>query len=168
MVISLQTLFVKTLMRLNPPWAILMIISGVLLIITILTPRVFQLRIEEGGSPRVYPIPDVYTFNDVIVVCLLSISFGYSMFRAIVVEEKHPLLGRLGVSELLRLLKPDELKIYETIRSSGVILQSELIEKTGFSTTKVSQALSLLEAYGLIEKKKKGRENVLRVVEEKS
>lgn len=88
------------------------------------------------------------------------------MFRTITSEEKHPLLRRLGVSEFLRLLKPDELKIYETIKNSGVILQSELIEKTGFSTTKVSQALSLLEAYGLIEKKKKGRENVLRVVKE--
>ncbi|MEM1557210.1 MAG: winged helix DNA-binding protein [Thermoproteota archaeon] len=155
-------------MRLNPSWVILMIVSGVLLTVTILTPRIFELRIEESGSPKVYPIPNIYTFNDIIVVCLLSITFGYSMFRAITIEEKHPLLRRLGISELLRLLKPDEIKIYETIRNSGVILQSELIEKTGFSTTKVSQALSLLEAYGLIEKKKKGRENVLRVVREKS
>ncbi|MBO3769075.1 MAG: hypothetical protein QXS51_02495 [Thermoproteota archaeon] len=152
-------------MRLNPPWAILMIISGILLIVIVLTPRIFELKIEESGSPKVYPIPNVYTFNDIIVVCLLSITFGYSMFRAIVIEEKTP-LGRLGVSELLRLLKPDELKIYETIKNSGVILQSELIEKTGFSTAKVSQVLNLLEAYGLIEKKKKGRENVLRVVRE--
>lgn len=155
-------------MRLNLPWAILMLISGVLLIFMIATPRVFQLVIEEGGGPKVYPIPNIYTFYDVIIVCFLSISFGYSMFRAIVIEEKRPLLGRLGVSELLRLLKPDELKIYETIRNSGVILQSELIEKTGFSTAKVSQALNLLEAYGLIEKKKKGRENILRIVKEKS
>lgn len=155
-------------MRLNPSWVILMIVSGVLLTVTILTPRIFELRIEESGSPKVYPIPNIYTFSDIIVVCLLSITFGYSMFRAITIEEKHPLLRRLGISELLRLLKPDEIKIYETIRNSGVILQSELIEKTGFSTTKVSQALSLLEAYGLIEKKKKGRENVLRVVREKS
>lgn len=157
-------LFIK-LMRLNPPWAILMIVSGILLIVTILTPRIFELKIEESGGPKVYPIPNIYTFNDIIVVCLLSITFGYSMFRAIVIEEKTP-LGRLGVSELLRLLKPDELKIYETIKNSGVILQSELIEKTGFSTAKVSQVLNLLEAYGLIEKKKKGRENVLRIVKE--
>ncbi|MEM3713139.1 MAG: winged helix-turn-helix transcriptional regulator [Thermoproteota archaeon] len=155
-------------MRLNTPWATLTLISGILLIFTISTPRIFQLVIEEGGSPKVYPIPNVYTFYDVIIVCLLSISFGYSMFRTIVLEEKHPLLRRLGISELLRLLKPDELKIYETIKNSGVILQSELIEKTGFSTAKVSQALNLLEAYGLIEKKKKGRENILRVVVEKS
>ncbi|MEM2488201.1 MAG: hypothetical protein QXR44_06370 [Thermoproteota archaeon] len=152
-------------MRLNPPWAILMIISGILLIVIILTPRIFELKIEESGSLKVYPIPNIYTFSDIIVVCLLSITFGYSMFKAIIVEEKIP-LGRLGVSELLRLLKPDELKIYETIKNSGVILQSELIEKTGFSTAKVSQVLNLLEAYGLIEKKKKGRENVLRVVRE--
>jgi len=155
-------------MKLNPPWVVLMIISGVLLIVTISTPRIFQIQVEEGGNTRIYPIPNVYTLQDVMVICLLSISFGYSLFRAIMVEEKHPLLGRLRVSELVKLLKPDEFKIYETIKNSGVILQSELIEKTGFSTTKVSQALNLLEAYGLIEKKKKGRENILRVVKEKA
>ncbi|MDW8033772.1 MAG: winged helix-turn-helix transcriptional regulator [Nitrososphaerota archaeon] len=155
-------------MKLNPAWTVLMLISGLILIFTISTPRIFQIVMEEGGSPKVYPIPNVYTFYDMIVVCLLSITFGYSLFRAIILEEKHTLLRRLGISELLRLLKPDELKIYETIRNSGVILQSELIEKTGFSTAKVSQALNLLEAYGLIEKKKKGRENVLRIIKEKS
>jgi uncharacterized membrane protein len=168
MVISLQMPLIKTLMRLNLAWAILTMISGLLLIVAISTPRVFELRIEESGNPRVFPIPNVYTLNDIIIVCLLSMTFSYSLFRAVLVEERPSFLRHFKASELLRLLRPDELKIYETIRDSGVILQSELIEKTGFSTTKVSQVLGLLEAYGLIEKKKKGRENVLRVVKEKS
>lgn len=153
-------------MRLNLAWVILAIVSGLLLLVRILTPSMYQLVIEGGDNPRVYPIPNVYTSSDIMVVCLLSITFGYAMFKTIVVEEKPPFLKQFRVSELLRLLRPDELKIYEVIKNSGVILQSELPDKTGFSTTKVSQVLGLLEAYGLIEKKKKGRENFLRVAEE--
>ncbi|MEM2088790.1 MAG: hypothetical protein QXF52_09020 [Thermoproteota archaeon] len=153
-------------MRLNLAWAILAIVSGLLLLVRILTPGMYQIIIEGGDNPRVYPIPNVYTFSDIIAVCLLSITLGYAVFKAIVIEEKPPFLKQFKISELLRFLKTDELKVYEIIKNSGGIFQSELPEKTGFSTTKVSQVLGFLEVYGLIEKKKKGRENFLRAVEE--
>lgn|GEM_PF-1500140 len=165
-VISPQKEFIGTSMRLNLAWAILAIISSLLLLIRILTPSVYHIIIEGGDNPRVYPIPNVYTFSDIIVVCLLSITFSYALFKAIVIEEKPPFLKQFRISELLRLLKPDELKVYEIIKNNSGIFQSELPEKTGFSTTKVSQILGFLEVYGLVEKKKKGRENFLRAVEE--
>jgi uncharacterized membrane protein len=153
-------------MRLNLAWTILTIISGLLLLVRILTPSMYQIIIEGGDNPMVYPIPNVYTFSDIIVVCLLSITFSYAMFKAVVIEEKPPFLKQFRISDLLKLLRQDELKTYEIIKNSGGIFQSELPEKTGFSTTKISQILSFLEAYGLVEKKKKGRENFLMAVEE--
>lgn len=49
-------------------------------------------------------------------------------------------------------------------RSGGAVPQSRIVEETGFSKSKVSLLLSLMEERGLVERVKVGRENLVRLV----
>ncbi|MGB9758930.1 MAG: helix-turn-helix transcriptional regulator [Thermoproteota archaeon] len=68
-----------------------------------------------------------------------------------------------NAEQVVTILKKDELKVYELIERQGFISQSEISKELGFSKTKVSNIVDLLEAYGLIERKRKGREKMLTV-----
>jgi len=65
------------------------------------------------------------------------------------------------------ILSPDENKIMKTIaETGGEIEQDEIIEKTGFSKAKVSTHLTKLEKRKLIEKKRYGRKNIIKLKEQ--
>ena len=60
--------------------------------------------------------------------------------------------------------KSDEERIIEILRAAGGMLyQSEIIEKTGFSKSKTSTLLNSLKKKGRIEKIMKGRRNLIRL-----
>jgi uncharacterized membrane protein len=64
--------------------------------------------------------------------------------------------------ETAKTLKKDEQKIYEEILDSdGIVLQSELVEKTELSKSTVSRCLDALEGRGMIERKRKGMSNLV-------
>jgi len=66
------------------------------------------------------------------------------------------------IKNIIKILKGEEKKIYNFIESSdGVILQSDLVEKTGYSKVKVTRILDKLEAKGLIERKRRGMSNIV-------
>jgi uncharacterized membrane protein len=59
-------------------------------------------------------------------------------------------------------LKNDEQKIYQVILDSeGILLQSEIVEKTEFPKAKVSRCLDTLENKDMIERKRRGMSNVV-------
>lgn len=56
----------------------------------------------------------------------------------------------------------DEQKIYGLLASNGKLLQqSEIVIKTGLSKVKVTRILNRFEANGLIERKRKGLQNLV-------
>jgi hypothetical protein len=136
-----------------------MLVSGISLAIKVLTPSVVQVVVTDG-TVHVYLIPNVYTVGDVLTICLLSASFSYATFRGISVE-KVLLAKGIGKDAIATLLKGDELSVYTIIRDLGPITQAEITKRSGFSKAKLSGMLDVLEAYGLITKKRRGRENVV-------
>lgn len=59
-------------------------------------------------------------------------------------------------------LQGDERKAYETIvASDGVIFQSELVDKMGYSKVKVGRILDKLEGQDLIERRRRGLTNMV-------
>ncbi|MDI6720834.1 MAG: hypothetical protein QMD85_00485 [Candidatus Aenigmarchaeota archaeon] len=58
-------------------------------------------------------------------------------------------------------LSPDEKKIFELVSSSGVIFQSELVEKSGLGKVRVTRILDRLEAKCIVERKRRGMTNVV-------
>ena len=65
------------------------------------------------------------------------------------------------------ILSPDENKIMKTIaEAGGEIEQDEIVEKTGFSKAKISTHLTKLEKRKLIEKKRYGRKNIIKLKEQ--
>lgn len=64
--------------------------------------------------------------------------------------------------EMAKKLKPEEKVVFANVaESDGVIFQSDLVDKTGFSKVKVTRILDKLEAQGLIERKRRGMSNVI-------
>ena len=65
------------------------------------------------------------------------------------------------------ILSPDENIIMKTIaEAGGEIEQDEIVEKTGFSKAKVSTHLTKLKKRKLIEKKRYGRKNIIKLIEQ--
>lgn len=56
---------------------------------------------------------------------------------------------------------PTERKIYNMIKESDAIFQSELVEKAGMSKVRITRILDKLEAKGLVERKRRGMTNVV-------
>lgn len=134
-------------MKFNTFWVLMAIISGVILIIKILTPSVVQLVVERDGNFHIYQIPNVYTFGDIIIVIAMTVMFSYAIFK-IFLKEKIILPTKLNAEQIITILKKDELKVYELIERQGSISQSDISKELGFSKTKVSNIVDLLEAYG--------------------
>lgn len=62
----------------------------------------------------------------------------------------------------IKTLEGDERMVFEIVKSEGgVMFQSDLIEKTGFSKVKVSRILDKLQARGLLERKRRGMTNAV-------
>lgn len=123
----------------------------------------------EGNDVAVTRIPGFFTFTDCILValsaCILGVSATYLLFiDSVPTRPPQPdtTKKKEGWGHTMETLKDDELKIYEIIFAvDGIIFQSELIDKTGFSKAKVSRCLSLLESRGLVERRRRGMSNIV-------
>ena len=137
----------------------LMLASGAALMIKLLSPSVVQVVVTDDVV-HVYQIPNVYTAGDVLSICLFSAALGVSAYRGFT-GERVLLAKGVGKDVIVTLLKEDELRIYKLIEGSGPISQAEIAKVTGFSKSKLSGVLDVLEAYGLITRRRRGRENII-------
>ena len=123
----------------------------------------------EGSDVAVTRIPGFFTPTDCIIIaissCILGISAMYLLFfDSLPVRSPKPNTAEKKEKweHTLKTLKDDELKIYEIIfAENGIIFQSELVDKTGFSKAKVSRCLNTLESRGLVERRRRGMSNVV-------
>jgi len=73
------------------------------------------------------------------------------------------ILRRKKVAQKIEFEKKDEDRIIELLKSGGGnMYQSEIVTKTGFSKSKTSALLDSMKKRGMIQKIKKGRENLIR------
>jgi len=157
------------------------IVSGFVLGIKLLNPTQIQITIE-GSEIKTLPIQAVFTFPDVVVIAvsasILSITAMYIWYytggnttklekiseerQALENEKQRIDLEKQKWQHTLKTLKDDEKIIYEIIFSEdGIVYQSDLIEKTGFSPAKVTRCLDALENRGIIKRKRKGVHNIV-------
>ncbi|RLG21946.1 hypothetical protein DRN74_00865 [Candidatus Micrarchaeota archaeon] len=148
--------------------AALFVASVFVLGIKLLNPTPVQIFIE-GQNTAITQIPGFFTFLDVIILIVASITLAISGMYLLFFDSVEKPAGGLVLEErkkrweqIVKTLKSDEQKIYKAIiGSDGIIEQSELPEKTGLSKASVSRALDLLESRGLVEKRRRGMGNIV-------
>ena len=151
----------------------LFIASVVILGMKLLNPTPIQIFIGDNET-IVGQIPGYFTYMDVLIIVTFSITLGacgaYLLFLEYPTEHiKSKPYGELMLEKkrkkwrkILEELKGSEQEIYKVImEADGIIMQSELVEKTGLSKSNVSKTLDLLESKGLIEKRRRGMSNII-------
>ncbi|MCD6511314.1 MAG: MarR family transcriptional regulator [Thaumarchaeota archaeon] len=152
--------------------AALFLASVFVLGIKLLNPTPIQIIIK-GQSTEITQIPGFFTFTDVIILIVASITLGISgeyllLFDSVRGPAEKP-VGELILEErkrrwesIAKTLKDDERKVYRAIiESDGIVEQSKLPEITGISKSNVSRALDLLESKGLVERRRRGMGNIV-------
>ncbi len=149
--------------------AIVLILSVLLLIDRLLATGPVQLILEDG---RAVPVEGVsyFSLNEVLFFIITAWLGGMS-FLYIVLFSKEKEIPELkkdiaGIPEskstamlAANLLEGDEKVLFQNILDVGMILQRELVLKTGFSEPKVSRLLDRLERKGLITRQRDGMGN---------
>jgi predicted transcriptional regulator len=150
--------------------SILLLISSFILVNKLLNPTPIQIIVSSEGQPIVVREFVTYTLIDVIVVVTSTIIVCMTSFYILFstrLEGKALNPSNSIESDIkfaLRLLEGDQKKIFLLIvESGGSILQSEIVEKSGFSNAKVTRILSELESKGLIIKRRYGMTNKIEI-----
>lgn len=134
----------------------------------IMMPTTVQVIIE-GNTIELTEIPSIYNSFDMAVTGISCFVLGSSLIylllvsKSKVVGQDEPSLMRSDWNKILeRLSNPDERKIIQLIiDEGGTIFQSQLIEKSGYSKSKVSLVLDRLEARRILERRRHGMSNVV-------
>ena len=142
------------------------LISTTLLFMRIIQPTTLQL-VVNGEVVESRSLPTVYTLTDIIIVAASSILLGACTLHLLqpIKSTAQPAPNTLHWSETLnRLADPDEQSIYRIVmEENGTIFQGELVERSGFSKSKVSLILDRLEAQHMVERKRYGMSNIVQL-----
>lgn len=139
----------------------------------------FVLRYPQGLSPTyTYPPADLAREGELVWLGPRNLGAGEPFVRLQPASSGSgpllaSLLGAAGAAAALfamvwrRKSRPptfevDEGVVLKLVEEAGELLQGAVIEKTGWSKARVSKILTSLERRGLVEKVRKGRENLVR------
>jgi uncharacterized membrane protein len=151
---------------------ICIVVGAFALFIKLTLPATLQVIIE-GQQVEIKHIPNIYSISDVIIVgasCFMlgaSIVYLVSLRNTITIPKDVKILNSSASVELWKevlngIKNEDEHRIYKLItEEGGSILQSKLVQATGFSKAKVSTILDRLEARGLLERRRHGMSNMV-------
>ena len=142
-------------------------VSSFALFVIVLAPTTVQFIIE-GNVVELNQIPNIYNSTDLIVVGFSSFVLGSSLAYLLLIDKSSQERTRISLikekwDKLLGELKdPDEKVIVKiVVDEGGTIFQSQLVEKSGFSKSKVSLILDRLEARKILERRRSGMSNVI-------
>ena len=137
------------------------------LFVFVMTPTVVQFVIE-GNVVELTEIPNIYNSTDLVVIGFSSFVLGSSLVYLLLVDKNKELRTKISLVKekwdklLGELSDPDEKVIVRIIiDDDGTVFQSQLVEKSGFSKSKVSLILDKLEARRVLERKRRGMTNVV-------
>ena len=159
----------KKIRRKTAFMAALFVTSVFVLGIKLLNPTPIQIIIEGQNSSSIIQTLRFFTFTDVIIIVIASITLAISGMYLLFLDFDEKPIGELVLEErkrrweqIAKTLKDSEQKIYRAIiEAGGIIEQSELPEKTGLSKASISRALDLLESRGLVERRRRGMGNIV-------
>ena len=144
-----------------------LIASTFAVFVKIMTPTNVQFIID-GSIIEFTNIPEIYGSSDMIIISISCFVMGSSLVYLWLVDKNQPVLTgtsdlRKRWDELLeKLTNPDEQKIVSLIiEEGGTIFQSQLVDRSGYSKSKVSLILDRLEAKKIVERKRHGMSNAV-------
>ncbi|MCX9009983.1 MAG: MarR family transcriptional regulator [Candidatus Methanoperedens sp.] len=146
---------------------IVLIISVLLLVDRLLATGPVRLILEDG---RAVPVEGAsyFSLNEVLFFIITAWLGGMSFLYIVLFSKEMPGIKKdtSAVPEnkstavlAAALLEGDEKVLFQKIADGGMILQRELVLKTGFSEPKVSRLLDRLERRGLIIRQRNGMGN---------
>ncbi len=135
--------------------------------VKIMTPTNVQF-IFDGSTIELNMIPEIYTSFDMTVIGISGFVMGSSLVYLWLIDRNGPVhaesssLKRNWDALLERISNPDEQKIVSLIiDEGGSIFQSQLVDRSGYSKSKVSLILDRLEAKKILERKRHGMSNAI-------
>ena len=144
-----------------------LIASTFAVFVKVMTPTNVQLKVE-GNVIELTMTPEIYTSFDMTVICVAGFVMGSSLVYLWLIDRKEPAFteGSSLKNRWNRLLEeitnPDEKQIVNIIiEEGGTIFQSQLVDRSGYSKTKVSLILDRLEAKQILERKRHGMSNAI-------
>lgn len=144
-----------------------LIASTFAVFVKVLTPTNVQFIID-GSVIELSNIPEIYGSSDIILVGISCFVLGSSLVYLWLIDRNEPV--PTGASELKRcwdellekISNPDEKRIVSLIiEEGGTIFQSQLVDRSGYSKSKVSLILDRLEAKKILERKRRGMSNAI-------
>ncbi len=142
-----------------------MIASTFALFIKMMTASSVQFVIE-GNVVELNQVPSIYSTLDVLLIGVSCFVLGSSLIYLLQAEgfdgEKAPTEPGNWDQLIEDLAVEDERRIVQIVADEGgTIFQSELVEMSGFSKSKVSLVLDRLEARGVLERRRHGMSNAV-------
>jgi uncharacterized membrane protein len=132
-----------------------------------MTPTTIQFIIE-GNIVELNQIPNVYNSTDLVIVGFSSFILGSSLICLLLIDRNGQVRTKtLSIKEKWNQLleetsNVDEKRIIKIIiEAGGTTFQSQLVEKSNYSKSKVSLILDRLEAKRILERKRRGMTNVV-------
>ena len=144
-----------------------LIASTFAVFVEIMTPATVQFIIDESVIEFTNS-PQIFNSFDMTVIGISGFVMGSSLVYLWLVDKNQPV--STGTSELRKhwdkllekLANPDEQKIVSLIiEEGGTIFQSQLVDRSGYSKSKVSLILDRLEAKKILERKRRGMSNAI-------
>ena len=144
-----------------------LVASTFAIFVKLMTPTTVQFIID-GSVIEFSNIPEIYGSSDLILVSVSAFVMGSSLIYLWLIDRNEHVhaepssLQRNWDALLERLSNPDEQKIVSLIiDEGGTIFQSQLVDRSGYSKSKVSLILDRLEAKRILERKRHGMSNAI-------
>ena len=144
-----------------------LIASTFAVFVKVMTPTNVQFKVD-GSVIELTMTPEIYTSFDMTVICVAGFVMGSSLVYLWLIDRKEPAFteGSSLKNRWNRLLEeitnPDEKRIVSLIiDEGGTIFQSQLVDRSGYSKSKVSLILDRLEAKKILERKRHGMSNAI-------
>lgn len=143
-----------------------LIVSSCIVFLKVLTPITVQIIIE-GNIVELTEVPNIYSAWDMAVTSISCAILGSSLIYLLVETKIQQPHNSLSIQDnwntiVETLANPDEKAIVTLIiAEGGTIFQTQLVEKSGYSKTKVSLVLNRLEARNVVERRRHGMSNVI-------
>ena len=141
--------------------------SSFALFVIVMTPTIVQFVIEDN-IVELNQIPNIYNSTDLVIIGFSSFVLGSSLVYLLLVDKNNGARTKVSLVKekwdklLCELMDPGEKVIVKlAIDDGGTIFQSQLVEKSGFSKSKVSLILDRLEARRVLERKRRGMTNIV-------
>ena len=144
-----------------------LIASSFAVFIRVMTPTTVQFIIE-GNIVELNEIPNIYNSWDMVVTSVSCFVLGSSLIYLLLIDKNESVssetsLMRSNWDKVLEgVSNVDERKIIQLIiDEGGTIFQSQLVDESGYSKSKVSLVLDRLEARNILERRRHGMSNVI-------